>query len=435
MVTTQKYREYNKYVILPVILILVIVLSNIIPVYADINKNTKDVRNKGKDDYINPDLCFYVDEVVTEGDAPILPDNVNSPYNRETRSTNSIKFYWEFGSLASASHEYSFATTITAHNGESSAYVGVGKIKIIDRYLVCPPPLPFLPPTKYYIGRFAEIEQRYPGEYLITYEHSGDMVDNTVLKVYLSGSNNYFKVSAIYKTRDDYISLSPGTGSTGKTIYMSQALKSSIDISISIYGVGINGVFKASYGERATREVNYIFHQHPLCAIVHNIDYLGSYDISQDKYPMHLAFSTSIDCPLNNIESNYVKTHLNIVEKTYVIDQNHNKGYLIDTKVVGSTIVQDPFSPRNIRQSNGIWLHGPSYLFDNTLLKGKRVSTIRWIINGTYVVNSPYLKLRSVGSTDKVYEVVLEITLDDGRVIKKHGELVGWEILDITGKQ
>ncbi len=242
----------------------------------------------------------------------IISAVVNSPWHGQAKSEFRAWYKWEFGSLASVKRSTATTISITAKNGESTAYLENYQVNVYDvescliGHFRC-----------HYVGRYAELEQRLPGIQLWTYQPAGTMSDYIVPKVVtvingqVAGSH-YFK--AIYQSCDDYIKLSKGQGSISITISDSTELDFEVNIGVSVGPVSLSGIAKGGLIIGQGYSMTYTFYQDPKYEIQYCIDYLGSYDLTAHKYPLIWAFSASIvsDSSTNTKASlRLMKNHIN----------------------------------------------------------------------------------------------------------------------------
>jgi len=227
-------------------------------------------------------------ELVEKSNMYVIVANINSPWNGEATYARKTYFYWQFGSLVSASRYVSLETTLTARDGVNVFMARLADVAVYDVYL-----------DGTYLDRMAEVEQLYPEWYIDKYESAGDKIDDACISVVTQDTSGNklgeHTICAIYSTKDGKITLGPGI-ETSFTITYDESYETEISMSISVKYISLNGIFKTNIQSGTTEKVEYFFKAPSDRTVTYLIDYLGPYDRDRDIYPIEWAFYT-IDPP------------------------------------------------------------------------------------------------------------------------------------------
>ncbi|MEB3789238.1 MAG: hypothetical protein GSR72_05045 [Desulfurococcales archaeon] len=277
------------------------------------------------DNSITPERMDY--RLVTSKNLWIIPVAMNSPYAGEASIEMSNTFWWEFGSLASQRKETSYTISVSLKDGASTALLEPWKVNVYDVYNCV-----YIRAFSWqctYIGRMAAAVERLPGAYLWEYEHEGDTVDNTIplVQTYICSSGNCYLAgenwfNATYKTMDDYVVVTPGTSCITRQITVSNVQEFTVNIGLTVGSIKINGLAHGGFGSTAINKVTYKFCGLPDKTVINLIDYLGPYDLSQNKYPLIWAFYSytySGTTAPNDTEIREYESNININSTKYVV--------------------------------------------------------------------------------------------------------------------
>lgn len=372
-------------------------------------------------------LCYFVEKTVTKGVVPVIVMTINSPFNGMARMTNKWTFYWQFGSLVSQSMKYSVSYTVETFNGEAVALIRPAIVAIKDVYFKC------IGWYHEYVGRVAEIEKFLRETYLVTYEKSGSRIDNTIVCAYTKGTSNGMCVAPIYEENDYTYFLFPGHSSIDVEITASNSLSTDVQIGISVGGITLPGIFRATVSTTATKSVEYLMKANPHCFIIHNVDYRGSYDLSRNEYPMIWAFNTEVYCTSQKGNVKFTKL---LIPHASSSEAFHNVNVIVlwwpsgQTEYVRCSNIRSPICSLVTRMFEKAQVYtqsniNPAYIVFKPISKKKvilmpveylrnssNVLKVEWIINNTKRIDKPYITLTKSNKKTILHIEVRVVTID-----------------------
>ncbi len=194
-----------------------------------------------------------------------------------------------------------------------------------------------------------------------------------------------------------------------------------------VRSISISGIFRSKISISASRSVKYVMKQLPDCWIIHSVDYRGEYDNNKNKYPMIWAFYTLVSCLsqgyVNTLPEYELSEKLSVVlirlpgrELVRISVQNCSESLPVCklVKDIVNNISRKKIESQNLAEPTLISISKTkAVLIPIGYLKNPgKISRIQWIINGTKIIEKPYITLVKTDPKTTLHITIQLVTTD-----------------------
>jgi|GEM_PF-6228986 len=314
---------------------------------------------------------IIVKEKVEETTMMVIVANINSPWNGYAKYVQEHYFYWKFGSLSSKIERFTKSRLIEAYDGRNALLAQFARVAIYDVY-----DCDYYMITCTYLGKIAEVVEWLSGVYGTYYEEPGDKLDDTCYKIVTSDQYGNILgshiICPIYVESDNYYILCNGF-TFAEEIYEKESYEFSFSMGITVKNINLDGVVKGDILSGSVEYVQYKFVAPSTSCATWQIDYLGPYSITSNRYPIEWAFSVTSSYTtysLTQVSSQkpssyiYIETHL-VNEKGKLIRKYIDK---VDYETILGKNYRKKSIDINLNQINSMIIISP-VIFNNTSIK------------------------------------------------------------------